>query len=179
MVYKVLSPRGKQSIPNCMVQCRLLGMQWKDLCIKNMKWTGKQRSDSLVCFQWRGWNCTSEFQSYYYHMPLQWHNSMFINDLKNLWGCIACCMNTCKVSQEAPSPFLFSSPEGFALCRHILNKHLPYDPHDFQIGGICKVINHINLLAILATGSGKTGFLSTLVIKCCSMIWTANEVRQA
>ena len=70
-------------------------------------------------------------------------------------------MNAREASQEAPLPFLFSSPEGFALCRRILSEHLPYDPHDFQIEGICKVLDRVDLLAILATGSGKTGFLST------------------
>jgi len=73
-------------------------------------------------------------------------------------------MNTHEVSQAAPSPFLFSSPKGFALCLHILSEHLPYDVYDFEIKGICKVLNHVDLLAILATGSGETGFLSTLVI---------------
>jgi hypothetical protein len=35
-------------------------------------------------------------------------------------------------AQEAPNtptPFMFSSPEGFTLCWHILDAHLPYSPH--------------------------------------------------
>ena len=58
-------------------------------------------------------------------------------------------------------PFVFSSPEEFSLCQHILKEYLPYDPHDFQIEGpgVCKLIDGIDLLAILATGTGKPGFI--------------------
>ena len=72
-------------------------------------------------------------------------------------------MSTQEASPELP-PFIFSSPEGFSLCRRILKEHLPYDPHDFQIEGICKLIDGIDLLAILATGTGKTGFLSMYML---------------
>jgi len=67
-------------------------------------------------------------------------------------------MNAQESPDTAPTPFVFSSPEGFALCQRILEAHLPYSPHDFQIEGICKVLDHVDLLAILATGTGKTGF---------------------
>jgi hypothetical protein len=67
-------------------------------------------------------------------------------------------MNAPNASQEAPPAFVFSSPEGFALCRPILEEYLPYDPYDFQIEGICKAFDRVDLLAILATGTGKTGF---------------------
>ena len=73
-------------------------------------------------------------------------------------------MNAPNVPQEAPPAFVFSSPEGFALCRLIPEEHLPYAPYDFQIEGICKAFDRVNLLAILATGTGKTGFLTTYMI---------------
>ena len=38
------------------------------------------------------------------------------------------------------------------------------DPHDVQIEDICKVLDNINLLAVLATGSGKTSFLSMYML---------------
>ena len=56
-------------------------------------------------------------------------------------------------------PFLFSSHEGNNLCRNILHQYLPYHPHDVQIEGICKLLDGVDMLAILRTGMGKTGFL--------------------
>jgi hypothetical protein len=57
--------------------------------------------------------------------------------------------------QEALLSFLFSSPEGFALCRCILKEYLQ---------GICKAFNWVDLLAILATGMGKTGILTMYML---------------
>jgi hypothetical protein len=67
-------------------------------------------------------------------------------------------MNAPKTPSGAEKPFIFSSTEGHALCRRILKELLPYDPHDVQIEGICKVMDNVDLFAILATGSGKTSF---------------------
>ncbi|KAH9911495.1 P-loop containing nucleoside triphosphate hydrolase protein [Fomitopsis serialis] len=54
----------------------------------------------------------------------------------------------------------FSSPEGTAFCRNIASKHcLPWDPHDYQLEGVCKALDGIDVFAITPTGSGKTGFL--------------------
>ncbi len=58
-----------------------------------------------------------------------------------------------------PEPFLWSSPEGFALCRKILkDSPLPYDPRDYQVEGVCKSLDGIDLVAITPAGSGKTGY---------------------
>jgi len=73
-------------------------------------------------------------------------------------------MNTSKTPEEAAKPFVFSSPEGHALCRHILKEYLPYDPHNVQIEGFCKILDNIDLFAVLATGSGKTSFLSMYIL---------------
>jgi superfamily II DNA/RNA helicase len=68
-------------------------------------------------------------------------------------------------TQATPEPlFLFSSPDGHTLCRSILNKHLPYHPHDVQIEGICKLLDGVDTFAILRTGMGKTGFLSMYML---------------
>ena len=64
-------------------------------------------------------------------------------------------MDACKTLQEALPLFLSSSPEGFALCQHILKEYLQ---------GICKVFDQVDLLAILATGTGKTGFLTMYML---------------
>jgi len=73
-------------------------------------------------------------------------------------------MNAQEAPDTAPTPFVFSSPKGFTLCRHILDARLPYSPHNFQIEGICKVLDHVDLLAILATGTRKMGFLSIYML---------------
>jgi superfamily II DNA or RNA helicase len=54
----------------------------------------------------------------------------------------------------------FHSVEGFKLVREILLEVLPtFDPHSYQIDGVCKVLDKVDLVAVTPTGSGKTGFL--------------------
>ncbi|KAJ7482141.1 hypothetical protein B0H11DRAFT_2280205 [Mycena galericulata] len=57
--------------------------------------------------------------------------------------------------------FTFHSPTGFSLVRQILlPAALPtFDPHDYQLDGVCKILDKIDLVAVTPTGSGKTGFL--------------------
>jgi ATP-dependent helicase YprA (DUF1998 family) len=53
------------------------------------------------------------------------------------------------------------------LARKILLDVLPnFEPHHYQMDGICKVLAYVNLVASTPTGSGKTGylFLSILVM---------------
>lgn len=56
------------------------------------------------------------------------------------------------------SEYTFSSPEGYSLARKILRPLLPYDPHDVQLEGICKSVDGGDIMALLPTGAGKTGF---------------------
>jgi hypothetical protein len=66
-------------------------------------------------------------------------------------------MDTQEAPLEVPTmsiPFVFSSPKGYALCRHILETHF-----DVQMEGICKLCDRVNVSAILHTGMGKTSFL--------------------
>ncbi|KAI0728029.1 P-loop containing nucleoside triphosphate hydrolase protein [Fomitopsis betulina] len=58
----------------------------------------------------------------------------------------------------ATSQYVFSTTEGRALVRKTLRNAIPYDPHDYQLEGVCEVLDGRDLLAALATGSGKTGF---------------------
>ncbi|KAJ7609778.1 P-loop containing nucleoside triphosphate hydrolase protein [Mycena polygramma] len=61
--------------------------------------------------------------------------------------------------------FTFHSPEGFALVQRILLEALPtFEPHTYQMDGICKVLDKIDLVAVTPTGSGKTGFLFLTII---------------
>ena len=80
-----------------------------------------------------------------------------------------------------PSGFEWSSPEGYQLARTILRQHLPYDPHDYQLEGVCKALDGLDLLAVIATGHGKTGYFTMYTLlqlalaenpKICSPAWT-------
>jgi hypothetical protein len=61
------------------------------------------------------------------------------------------------------STFKFSSPEGWHLCRRIIAQRLPYGPHDYQLSGITAVLDGIDMLAISATGSGKSAYIYMLM----------------
>ncbi|KAJ7930250.1 P-loop containing nucleoside triphosphate hydrolase protein [Mycena leptocephala] len=61
--------------------------------------------------------------------------------------------------------FKFHSPEGFDLARKILLGALPhFEPHSYQMDGICKVLDGIDLVAVTPTGSGKTGYLFLTIL---------------
>lgn len=74
------------------------------------------------------------------------------------------------VQRPATHNYLFSSPEGHTLVRNILKPKIPYEPHDYQIDGICKSLDGVSLLAITPTGSGKTAYyaLYMLVLQALS-----------
>ncbi|KAH9948899.1 P-loop containing nucleoside triphosphate hydrolase protein, partial [Amylocystis lapponica] len=65
--------------------------------------------------------------------------------------------------------FNFCSPEGNTLFRNILKNHLPYEPHDYQLEGACKALDGIDVLAVTPTGSGKTGFMSMMMLVMCAI----------
>lgn len=58
----------------------------------------------------------------------------------------------------------YDSPAGRDLCKHVLRKHLPYEPHDYQLDGVCPVLDGLDLLATTPTGSGKTGYFIQLML---------------
>ncbi|CDO73525.1 hypothetical protein BN946_scf185013.g160 [Trametes cinnabarina] len=62
-------------------------------------------------------------------------------------------------SDNHSGSFVFSTPEGHTLCRRLISAKLGYSPHDYQLEGVCKALDGVDLLAITPTGSGKTGFL--------------------
>ncbi|KAJ7118582.1 P-loop containing nucleoside triphosphate hydrolase protein [Mycena crocata] len=66
--------------------------------------------------------------------------------------------------------FTFHSPAGFQLVRDILLIALPtFDPHSYQMDGICKDLDRVDLVAVTPTGSGKTGFLFLTIIVMCAI----------
>ncbi|KAJ7679571.1 hypothetical protein B0H17DRAFT_1139111 [Mycena rosella] len=61
--------------------------------------------------------------------------------------------------------FKFYSEPGFTLVRKILLAVLPtFEPHHYQLDGICKVFDGIDLVAVIPTGSGKTAYLFLTII---------------
>ena len=58
----------------------------------------------------------------------------------------------------------YDSVAGRALCKRILEKYLPYEPHDYVLDGICHVMDGYNLLATTPTGSGKSGYYILLML---------------
>ena len=73
---------------------------------------------------------------------------------------------------ENPSnnEFLFSSIEGWSLCRKILLQKPPFCPHDYQLEGISALLDGKDLLAISAMGSGKTGYIYMLMLTILAII---------
>ena len=62
-------------------------------------------------------------------------------------------------------PFKWSSPAGQTLCRNILKDNpLEYEPHNWQVEGICQSLNGIDLFAITPTGSGKTSYFTMYIL---------------
>lgn len=57
----------------------------------------------------------------------------------------------------------FSSPAGQLMCCKILEKQLPFGPHDYQLDGITSLLDGQDLLAVSATGSGKTAYVYMLM----------------
>ncbi|KAK7024123.1 ATP-dependent DNA helicase Q1 [Favolaschia claudopus] len=61
--------------------------------------------------------------------------------------------------------FKFYSDTGLTLVRNILLKALPnFEPHHYQMDGICKVLDGVDLVAVTPTGSGKTAYLFLTII---------------
>lgn len=58
---------------------------------------------------------------------------------------------------EPQESFQSSSPAGLELVRDILKSYLTFDPHIYQLEGVCQSLDGKDLLAILPTGSRKTG----------------------
>ena len=51
--------------------------------------------------------------------------------------------------------FKFSTSEGHQLTRSVLRPLLPYDPHDDQLEGVCKMADGVDLMALTRTGLGN------------------------
>src|SRR6266568_9387938 len=61
---------------------------------------------------------------------------------------------------------IYSTAPGRALVRQILAQSEPVaiEPHDYQCEGICRALDGDDVIATMATGAGKTGLLSFLML---------------
>jgi hypothetical protein len=61
-------------------------------------------------------------------------------------------------------PFKFSSPHGWQVCRKIITDKLPFGPHDYQLEGITQALDGHDVVAVSATGSGKSAYIMLAII---------------
>ncbi|KAJ6480035.1 P-loop containing nucleoside triphosphate hydrolase protein [Mycena vulgaris] len=67
--------------------------------------------------------------------------------------------------------FTWSSPEGYSLVRRILEPTpVLYIPHDYQLEGVCKSLDGVNLFGITPTGSGKTSYYIIYIIVLLAVV---------
>ena len=59
--------------------------------------------------------------------------------------------------EDATNHPSLSNPEGFAVIRDGMQSLVGYDPHDYQIEAVARVVEGQDVLALLPTGAGKTG----------------------
>ena len=70
---------------------------------------------------------------------------------------------------QALNSKVYDTLEGAALACCILAKALLFKPHDFQVEGICALLDGHDLLVTMATGSGKTGYFIMLMLIMCAI----------
>ena len=68
-------------------------------------------------------------------------------------------MSAIAPSLAEESTFKFNSTDVHKLCREILIERLPFCPHDYQILGVAHILDRQDILAVSATGSGKTAYI--------------------
>jgi len=59
---------------------------------------------------------------------------------------------------------VYSTPAGFGHVRNILQTCQPFEPHNWQVEGVCSALDGIDLLVTTATGTGKTGVIIMLML---------------
>ena len=60
--------------------------------------------------------------------------------------------------------FSFSSEEGVKVIREVLRGLWPHTPRDYQIEAVAKLLDGVDVLAILPTGAGKTAILTMFML---------------
>ena len=62
---------------------------------------------------------------------------------------------------------IYNTLTGFQREQTILRSSQTFEPHDWQIEGICSVLDNLDLMVTTATGSGKTGLFIMLMLVIC------------
>ena len=60
--------------------------------------------------------------------------------------------------------FSFSSEAGEQLIREVLRDLWPHTPRDYQVEAVSKLLDGVDVLAILPTGAGKTAILTMFML---------------
>jgi len=60
--------------------------------------------------------------------------------------------------------FKFSSSRGWQIYRKIITDRLPFGPHDYQLEGIAQALDGQDVVAVSATGSGKSAYIYMLAV---------------
>ena len=60
--------------------------------------------------------------------------------------------------------FKFSSPHGWQICHKIIADRLPFGPRDYQLEGITQALDGQDVVAVSATGSGKSAYIYMVAI---------------
>jgi superfamily II DNA/RNA helicase len=56
------------------------------------------------------------------------------------------------------------APHGWQICRKIITDKLPFGPNDYQLEGITQALDGQDVVAVSATGSGKSVYIYMLAI---------------
>lgn len=74
-------------------------------------------------------------------------------------------------SSPAGCAAVYNTPVGRVHVCQILASCQPcaVEPHDYQLEGICASLDGQDVLATMATGAGKTGFFSFLMLVICAI----------
>ncbi|KAF8230154.1 hypothetical protein L208DRAFT_131996 [Tricholoma matsutake] len=73
--------------------------------------------------------------------------------------------NTLSTSQPRPHNAVYNTPAGRNLVRQILSSCVPpVEPHDYQLDGLCFSLDGYDVVATMATGTGKTSFFIFLML---------------
>ncbi|KAF4596164.1 hypothetical protein EYR40_008154 [Pleurotus pulmonarius] len=69
------------------------------------------------------------------------------------------------IPHAGPATFKWCSEAGHILfCKLLKSTKFPHEPHTYQVEGVCKALDGVDLFAITPTGSGKTGFYSMYIL---------------
>ena len=75
-------------------------------------------------------------------------------------------MDSPTATPNIPSHAVYTTAAGRLLVHQILSQcePVPIEPHNYQCEGLCRSLDGDDVIATMATGAGKTGLLSFLML---------------